>query len=104
MRRDDSQRNGAPQAGVASHSEGMFRAARLDEKGLLAGWARAFLAEVGEPVGPTLNQNKMVAKSIVGRESLDDFDKFVTELRKLGSDEYEQIYKDAYAVYLRNLQ
>jgi hypothetical protein len=40
-----------------------------------------------------------VAKFITGARPLDEFDNYLQELDKLGFQEYQQYYVDAYAVY-----
>lgn len=44
------------------------------------------------------------AKFITGVNSLDQLDKYYEELKKLGIEEYEAYYADAYAVYTENLK
>jgi len=44
----------------------------------------------------------MEAKFIIGTEPLSNYDAFVSELKRLGAEEYEKIYVDAYEAYLAN--
>lgn len=43
-----------------------------------------------------------VAKFIVGNRSLDEFDAFQEELEKMGIEEYQGYFQDAYAAFLAN--
>ncbi len=43
------------------------------------------------------------AKFITGARSLDEFDTYLEEVRKLGADEYVEYYADAYASFAANL-
>ncbi|MGI5927985.1 MAG: hypothetical protein ACOX8A_12565, partial [Thermacetogeniaceae bacterium] len=46
------------------------------------------------------------ARLIVGEEPLTDenLDKYFAEMKTIGAEEYEQIYKDAYEIYLSSLE
>jgi putative aldouronate transport system substrate-binding protein len=46
---------------------------------------------------------QQVAKFITGARPLDEFDNYLQELDKLGFQEYQQYYVDAYAVYSGNM-
>ena len=46
----------------------------------------------------------MEAKFITGAEPLSNLDKYFSQLKKMGAEEYVKIYQQAYDAYLSNLK